>query len=569
MVLNSPVSLSYGNSYKSAQVSMTGVSYGIYRTVLLLLMVLLFALANLPVPAAHQPPSAPSPVPSPSPSSSAPQPRPAPPRPSTKDSSSSSSPLSPSPSPPPSSTPAPQGAAPGSNVTGLQTKGAGRRKVTGENRATMDKLEKVWLHRAGLQKRPTIKPEYAVPEYMLDLYRSHASSGYLQVKGTGPVPANTVRSFVHNGGRGRGGERVLAILPSVCLIAEYLTKNEYWNRALESPSERCAPPLCSRLHFDVSSITSDEILTGAELRIFVNTGRAEDDRPSVSGDAAEGAVAPSRRNPLSNATLHRLEVYEVMRPETLDGEAITRLLDTRVVNLESSGWESFDIQPAVLKWKRGVNHGIEVRLASRTPALSTDHHVRVRRAAVLKDHEWALQRPILVTYTDDQLGPRPTSSSSSSTPIERTKGKISRRRRNAGGAGGGGAQKTKDENRKNGKKKNRRKKKKKKGNKNLCKRHNLYVNFDEVGWNDWIVAPDGYNAYFCHGECMAPLPDFAKATNHAMLQARVYKVNPSSVPMVCCVPVKMSSMSMLYRDEQGKTILKVYQDMSVDECGCK
>lgn len=259
---------------------------------------------------------------------------------------------------------------------------------------------------------------------------------------------------------------------------------------------------------------------------------------------------------------YRVEVHEIMRPESDDADAITRLIDTQVVShLGNSSWQSFDIRPAVLKWKREEkhNHGLEIRLVGKTqgvssPTLSTDNHVRIRRSVHLSEGDWLLQRPLLVAFTDDGSSP------SSSKPIRLTR--LKRKRR----------QTPEDDNKKHKKGKKDRKKKrkrKKKGNKNICQRHGLYVNFNDVGWDDWIVAPSGYSAFYCHGDCMAPLPHFTKASNHAMLQARVYKVNPGSVPMVCCVPSKMSSISMLYRDEKGRTVLKNYQDMSVDECSCK
>ena len=34
-----------------------------------------------------------------------------------------------------------------------------------------------------------------------------------------------------------------------------------------------------------------------------------------------------------------------------------------------------------------------------------------------------------------------------------------------------------------------------------CQRHSLYVDFKLVSWHQWIVAPGGYHAYFCDGEC--------------------------------------------------------------------
>jgi len=34
-----------------------------------------------------------------------------------------------------------------------------------------------------------------------------------------------------------------------------------------------------------------------------------------------------------------------------------------------------------------------------------------------------------------------------------------------------------------------------------CCRENLYISFAEIGWDEWILQPRGYHAYFCHGSC--------------------------------------------------------------------
>ncbi|XP_059140339.1 bone morphogenetic protein 2-like [Physella acuta] len=405
---------------------------------------------------------------------------------------------------------------------------AGRRSsllanVSESDRKKLNALELMFLNNVGLKARPKVNPGLPVSDYMLDLYKTHSdgvANNYLSVKGNGLVSANTVRSFEHT----------------------------------DSESRSCLPPLCSRIHFDVASISEDETIAGAELRIFAHT---TDLFASESAPAVDGALAPTNGKSLST---HRLQVHEIMQPETPEHDGITRLIDTRPVNLRNASWVSFDIQPAVLRWRRGVNHGLEVRVVSRDPVVSTDNHIRLRRAVHLADHQWALERPLLVVYTDDKLSP----SSTTTTSAKKKTTTVLRRSRSRRNAETG--KKKKD--RKN--KKNRKKKRPKiKGNKSICKRHGLYVDFGEVGWNDWIVAPHGYPAYYCKGECNAPLPDFSKASNHAMLQARVYMIDKGKVPMVCCVPVKMKPISMLYRDENGRTVLKTYQDMTVDECGCK
>ena len=98
---------------------------------------------------------------------------------------------------------------------------------------------------------------------------------------------------------------------------------------------------------------------------------------------------------------------------------------------------------------------------------------------------------------------------------------------------------------------------------------NRYVDFAEVGWNDWIVAPPGYNAQFCHGDCPFPLADHLNATNHAIVQTMVNSVDPSAVPRSCCVPTELSPISMLYLDEYEKVVLKNYENMVVEGCGCR
>nr|1ES7_A Chain A, BONE MORPHOGENETIC PROTEIN-2 [Homo sapiens]1ES7_C Chain C, BONE MORPHOGENETIC PROTEIN-2 [Homo sapiens]2QJ9_A Chain A, Bone morphogenetic protein 2 [Homo sapiens]2QJ9_B Chain B, Bone morphogenetic protein 2 [Homo sapiens]2QJA_A Chain A, Bone morphogenetic protein 2 [Homo sapiens]2QJA_B Chain B, Bone morphogenetic protein 2 [Homo sapiens]2QJB_A Chain A, Bone morphogenetic protein 2 [Homo sapiens]2QJB_B Chain B, Bone morphogenetic protein 2 [Homo sapiens] len=104
--------------------------------------------------------------------------------------------------------------------------------------------------------------------------------------------------------------------------------------------------------------------------------------------------------------------------------------------------------------------------------------------------------------------------------------------------------------------------------KSSCKRHPLYVDFSDVGWNDWIVAPPGYHAFYCHGECPFPLADHLNSTNHAIVQTLVNSVN-SKIPKACCVPTELSAISMLYLDENEKVVLKNYQDMVVEGCGCR
>nr|XP_020476950.1 growth/differentiation factor 3 [Monopterus albus] len=104
---------------------------------------------------------------------------------------------------------------------------------------------------------------------------------------------------------------------------------------------------------------------------------------------------------------------------------------------------------------------------------------------------------------------------------------------------------------------------------NVCKARSLYIDFKDVGWQDWIIAPQGYMANYCHGECPFPLSESLNGTNHAILQTLVHSLDPHSTPQPCCVPIRLSPISMLYYDNNDNVVLRHYQDMVVDECGCR
>ncbi|XP_013385477.1 bone morphogenetic protein 7 isoform X2 [Lingula anatina] len=101
-----------------------------------------------------------------------------------------------------------------------------------------------------------------------------------------------------------------------------------------------------------------------------------------------------------------------------------------------------------------------------------------------------------------------------------------------------------------------------------CKRKTLYVSFKALGWQDWIIAPDGYSAFYCDGECAFPLNAQMNATNHAIVQTLVHLMEPEKIPKPCCAPTKLTAISVLYFDDNSNVILKKYRNMVVKSCGC-
>lgn len=104
----------------------------------------------------------------------------------------------------------------------------------------------------------------------------------------------------------------------------------------------------------------------------------------------------------------------------------------------------------------------------------------------------------------------------------------------------------------------------------VCSRRYLRVDFADIGWSEWVLAPKSFDAYYCAGTCGFPISKVARPSNHATIQSIVRAVGiVPGVPEPCCVPDKMSPLSVLFLDTNRNMVLKVYPGMSVDTCACR
>ena len=61
-----------------------------------------------------------------------------------------------------------------------------------------------------------------------------------------------------------------------------------------------------------------------------------------------------------------------------------------------------------------------------------------------------------------------------------------------------------------------------------------------------------------------------KPSNHATIQSLVHAIGiPANVPAPCCVPDTLSSVTLLFFDENRNVVLKNYPAMSVQSCACR
>ncbi|XP_037632699.1 bone morphogenetic protein 10 [Sebastes umbrosus] len=105
---------------------------------------------------------------------------------------------------------------------------------------------------------------------------------------------------------------------------------------------------------------------------------------------------------------------------------------------------------------------------------------------------------------------------------------------------------------------------------NHCKKQSLFVEFKDIGWDSWILAPTGYDAFECTGICSFPLTKHVTPTKHAIVQTLININSPQKAARACCVPTKLDPISLLYLDDTGVVTYKYkFEGMVVAECGCR
>ncbi|XP_068111610.1 dorsalin-1-like [Hyperolius riggenbachi] len=103
-----------------------------------------------------------------------------------------------------------------------------------------------------------------------------------------------------------------------------------------------------------------------------------------------------------------------------------------------------------------------------------------------------------------------------------------------------------------------------------CKKVSLMVNFKDIGWDNIIIYPPSYDAGQCVGRCYYPLTDNVTPTKHAIIQSLMHIKKPKDVGSVCCVPTKLESLQVVYKEDRKSPVIKKnYEGMKVVECGCR
>ncbi|KAG7462803.1 hypothetical protein MATL_G00188620 [Megalops atlanticus] len=273
--------------------------------------------------------------------------------------------------------------------------------------------------------------------------------------------------------------------------------------------------------FDLTQIPDGEAVTAAEFRVYKDRSHSR----------------------YENTTL-KVSIYQVIK-EYQNKDAETFLLDSKKLRASDGGWLVFDITATSNHWVLNPQQNMGLQLSVET---MDGRSINMKSAGVVGRNGPQSKQPFLVAFFK--------ASEVLLRSVRATGGKRKNHNRNKSGGqqdssrvSKAGDQNTSEQ-------------------KQACKKHELYVSFRDLGWQDWIIAPEGYAAFYCDGECSFPLNAHMNATNHAIVQTLVHLMFPDNVPKPCCAPTKLNAISVLYFDDSSNVILKKYRNMVVRSCGC-
>ncbi|KAM9163725.1 bone morphogenetic protein 6 [Pangshura tecta] len=367
----------------------------------------------------------------------------------------------------------------------------------------------------------------SAPLFMLDLYNA-LSSEEEQEQGPGaerrrlqPPTAPTLQRKTlipqpgPSGGSSSASSQDSAFLNDADMVMSFVNLVEYDKEF--TPHQRHH----KEFKFNLSQIPEGEAVTAAEFRIY---------KDCVMGS-------------FKNQTF-LISIYQVLQ-EHQNRDSDLFLLDTRAVWASEEGWLEFDITATSNMWVMNPQHNMGLQLSVVTrDGLS----VNPRAAGLIGRNGPYDKQPFMVAFFKV-----------SEAHVRTTRSATSRRRqqnrnRSTQSQDVSRVSSITDYNSSD--------------LKTACRKHELFVSFQDLGWQDWIIAPKGYAANYCDGECSFPLNAHMNATNHAIVQTLVHLMNPEYVPKPCCAPTKLNAISVLYFDDNSNVILKKYRNMVVRACGC-
>ncbi|XP_044192633.1 bone morphogenetic protein 10 [Thunnus albacares] len=391
------------------------------------------------------------------------------------------------------------------------------------------------------------------PEYMMELYNRFANDH------TAMPTANIIRSF----------------------------KNEDSSPSAVGVGGVRRHPLL----FNVS-VPHHERITAAELRLYT---LVQTDRHLYAGvDRKVTIYEVELHEGDDNTTDENAERGDGFRGG--GGEQIELVeLASRQVYGTDNGWEAFDLTVAAQRWRKsdhGTTHRLEVHIASMANEDNVQDMTEDNKDRNPPEGDMTIDtspeekhKPLLIVFSDDQSSDHRDDKRELNEMIDHETSNMVLQNDLGMGLNGlwdemgrdrdeGGEESEPDEEDLIQMRSNliydtaSRIRRNAKGN--HCKKQSLYVEFKDIGWDSWILAPTGYDAFECTGICSFPLTKHVTPTKHAIVQTLININSPQKAARACCVPTKLDPISLLYLDDTGVVTYKYkFEGMVVAECGCR
>uniref|UniRef100_A0A3Q4AQ22 TGF-beta family profile domain-containing protein n=1 Tax=Mola mola TaxID=94237 RepID=A0A3Q4AQ22_MOLML len=336
-----------------------------------------------------------------------------------------------------------------------------RRLRTHEKR----EMQKEILSILGLPHRPRPHLSHgkynSAPLFMLDLYNTISGEEKSQVE----VKLKSYQTTQTTQSPSLATYQETAFLNDADMVMSFVNLVEY-DREL-SPQRRHH----KEFKFNLSLIPEGEAVTAAEFRLY------------------KECVSRAFRN-----DTFILKVYQVVK-EHPDREADLFLLDSRRLWAAEEGWLEFDITATSNLWVMSPLHNLGLQVSVET---SSGQSISSKDVGLVGRDGALEKQPFMVAFFKVSEVHIRTARSTGGKRRQQNRNRSTQPQEGSRGLDYNSSDQ-----------------------KTACRRHELYVSFRELGWQDWIIAPEGYAANYCDGECSFPLNAHMNATNHAIVQTLV------------------------------------------------
>lgn len=276
------------------------------------------------------------------------------------------------------------------------------------------------------------------------------------------------------------------------------------------------------------SIPSYEEVTVVQLRLFLLWHRGQSD---------------------CDDSFTSINIYNVVHRKNQD---ILHLLERKNVSDTENTWEAFDVTSALQSWLQSKHGAGELQVEVQSQCCGSFQGGGYKISLNLEDST----APVLIVFSNDLENRKRKAKTEVEEMMMHEEEKFLLRINAL-------------EDYSNEVLLDQHRRRKRNARKNYCRRTSLKVNFKDIGWDKWIVAPPEYDAYECKGVCNFPLTDDVTPSKHAIIQTLMNLSNPKKANKACCVPTKLDPLTVMYQENGIITVRHLYEEMKVAKCGCR